>query len=366
MKILRTPEVRFARLKDYPFAPNYTTIQVADGSELRIHHLDEGPRDGPLVLCLHGQPVWSYLYRKMIPLLVQEGLRVIAPDLPGYGKSDKPTAREDYSYQNQVDWMGAWLAQNDFSGITFFGQDWGGLIGLRMIADQPERFDRVVISNTGLPYNPDVPDEVVQAVKAFRAEATTPTLPQMAKALQKMQDAPGAQAKAFAYWQKFCWETEDLPVGFMMSMTLEHPPAWQVALSFLLKRLRLLPLRPSTPAGQAYEAPFPDPSYKMGVRAMPSCVPTLPDDPSLQAQAKAWAFYDSFDKPFLCAFTDDDPITRGGDQPFIDRVPGASGQPHCTIAGGGHFVQENRPAELAKVIVDFVRSTGNGVQRAGT
>ena len=184
MKVLRTPDENFEGLADYPFEPHYTTINTDQGVDLRIHHVDEGLEDGPIVLCMHGQPVWSYLYRKMIPLLVGEGMRVIAPDLPGYGKSDKPAAREDYSYQRQVDWMGAWLSANYFRGMTFFGQDWGGLIGLRMIADQPDRFDRVVISNTGLPYNPDMPNDLLQEVKQYKAEAPTPTLPQMAAALQ--------------------------------------------------------------------------------------------------------------------------------------------------------------------------------------
>ncbi len=357
MKVLRTPDERFADLADYPFEAQYTTIRTQDGTDLRIHHLDEGPRDGPLVLCMHGQPVWSYLYRKMIPLLVNEGMRVIAPDLPGYGKSDKPAALEDYSFQNQVDWMGEWLVQNDFSGITFFGQDWGGLIGLRMVVDHAERFDRVVISNTGLPYNPDAPDDVVRQVRDFRANAKTPTLLEMSRALQNV---PDAQATAFAYWQKYCWETEDMPVGFMMSMGIERPPFWRVVVPFLLNRVGLAPLRSSSAIGVAYEAPFPDPSYKMGIRAMPSRVPTLPDDPSLEAQANAWAFFESFKKPFLCAFADDDPVSKGGDAAFIERVPGAQGQPHTTITGGGHFVQENRPAEMVKIIVDFVRSTGSG------
>jgi haloalkane dehalogenase len=212
----------------------------------------------------------------------------------------------------------------------------------------------VVISNTGLPYNPDLPDDVVAQVRSFRANAKTPTLPEMAQALQNV---PDAQATAFAYWQKFCWETEDLPVGFMMSMSMEQPPRWRVALRFLLNRLGLAPLRASSALGVAYEAPFPDPSFKMGVRAMPSQVPTLPDDPSLAAQATAWAFYETFEKPFLCAFADDDPVSKGGDAAFVERVPGARGQPHTTIAGGGHFVQENRPDAVVKVIVDFIRST---------
>ncbi|MEX1317923.1 MAG: haloalkane dehalogenase [Synechococcaceae cyanobacterium] len=352
MKVLRTPDERFEGLTDYPFEPNYTNIRTADGTELRIHHLDEGPSDGPLVLCIHGQPVWSYVYRKMIPLLVAEGMRVIAPDLPGYGKSDKPGALEDYSYQNQVDWMGLWLAQNDFSGITLFGQDWGGLIGLRMVADQPDRFDRVVISNAGLPHYPDRPAEVVQKVKDYLANAKTPTLFELGKA---MRSVDSDDAMVFAHWQKFCWETEDLPVGFLMSITVEQLPPWKVLSALLIQRLGLAPLRSNTPLGKAYEAPFPDPSYKMAVRAMPSLVPKLPDDPSSEAQARAWAFYDRFEKPFLCAFVDNDPMTRGRDVPFLERVPGAQGQPHTTISGGGHFLQENRSVEVVKVITDFIR-----------
>ena len=168
MKILRTPDKYFEKLKDYPFEPNYTTIKTEDGSDLRIHHIDEGPKDGPVLLAMHGQPVWSYLYSKMIPFLTNAGIRVIAPDLPGYGKSDKPAEREDYSYQKQVDWMTDWLIANDFKNLTFFGQDWGGLIGLRMVANEPSRFDKVSMGNTGLPYNPEAPKEVLEKIKEFR------------------------------------------------------------------------------------------------------------------------------------------------------------------------------------------------------
>ena len=353
MKILRTPEERFAALADYPFDPNYTTIETDDGSDLRIHHVDAGPEDAPLVLCMHGQPVWSYLYRKMIPLLVAEGMRVIAPDLPGYGRSDKPAAREDYSYQRQVDWMGRWLERNDFSGITFFGQDWGGLIGLRMVADHDARFDRVVISNTGLPYNPDVPDEVVRQVEDFRANAPTPTLIEMQKALSRM---PGDPATKFAYWQKFCWETEDMPIGFMMSMMMERRSNLSRAIRFMLHNLGIRSPFPSALA-KAYDAPFPDPGYKMGPRAMPSQVPTLPTDPSLEAQRKAWEFFHAFDKPFLCVFADNDPVTQGLDAQFRESVPGAGGLPHATIEGGGHFVQENCPEQVTKAIVDLIHNS---------
>jgi len=355
MKILRTPDECFQNLADYPFAPHYTTIQTEDGSDLRIHHLDEGPTDGPLVLCMHGQPVWSYLYRHVVPHLTGAGMRVIAPDLVGYGKSDKPAAREDYSYERQVTWMGAWLEANDFSGITFFGQDWGGLVGLRLIVDHEARFDRAVISNTGLPYSPDVPDDVVQSVEAFRNNAPTPSLIEMQQALQGMGSG-GHPASKFAYWQKWCWETEDLPIGFVMSMMLQ-PPAKPVQLvKFLLNRLGVTSPLP-TPLAKAYDAPFPDPSYKMGPRAMPSQVPTLPTSPSLDAQRKAWEFFENFNKPFLCAFADDDPVTRGGEAQFLERVPGTKGLPHTTIKGGGHFVQENAPDQVAQVIVDLIRST---------
>jgi haloalkane dehalogenase len=353
MKILRTPDKRFENLADYPFAPHYTTVGTHDGSELRIHHVDEGPADGPLVLCMHGQPVWSYLYRKMIPHLTAAGMRVIAPDLPGYGKSDKPAAREDYSYERQVDWMGQWLVINDFSGVTFFGQDWGGLIGLRMVVNHPGRFARVVIANTGLPYNPDVPADVVKAVEDFRANAPTPSLMQMQKALGQM---PGDQAKKFAYWQKFCWENEDLPIGFMMSMTMEKRSNLARAFKFLLHALGVQSPFP-TPLARAYDAPFPDASYKMGPRAMPSHVPTLPTSSSLEEQRKAWEFFETFEKPFLCTFADNDPVTAGLDAQFKARVPGARELPHTTIKGGGHFVQENAPEQVCRAIIELIQST---------
>ncbi|MFP6801799.1 MAG: haloalkane dehalogenase [Pseudomonadales bacterium] len=355
MKILRTPDACFQDLQDYPFEPQYTNIKTEDGGELRIHHIDEGPADGPIVLCMHGQPVWSYLYRKMIPYLNKAGMRVIAPDLVGYGKSDKPAAREDYSYERQVTWMGAWLEANDFTGITFFGQDWGGLIGLRLVVNHPDRFERVVISNTGLPHNPDVPDDIVRQVEDFRANAPTPSLMAMQKALSGMGDS-GHFASQFAYWQKFCWENEDMPIGFMMSMTMEERSSLVSALKFFLHGLGVYSPFP-TPLARAYDAPFPDPSFKMGPRAMPSQVPTLPTSPSLQQQEKAWEFFEAFDKPFLCAFADNDPVSAGAEQEFLSRVPGTRGLSHTTIKGGGHFVQENAPNQVASVIIDLIRST---------
>ena len=356
MEIVRTPDKFFANLKDYPYKPCYTTIKTHDHTDLRIHHIDEGPENGPLLLCLHGQPVWSYLYRKMIPLLNHEGIRVIAPDLPGYGKSDKPAVREDYSYQRQVDWMGQWLEVNDLKDLNFFGQDWGGLIGLRVIADQPERFDRVIISNTGLPYRPDVPQEIVQKVKDFRDNAKTPTLPEMAK---KLRTTDKDQGLSFAYWQKYCWETEDIPIGFMMSSMLERKRSKLITmLDLLFINLGLKNISPfQTELGRAYAAPFPDKSYKMGPRAMPSQVPTMPDDPSLEAQKKAWDFFETFEKPFLCAFSDNDPVTRGADRQFLKVVPGAQGQSHTSVERGGHFIQEEKPEEISTIISGFIKST---------
>ncbi len=354
MKILRTPEAQFANLADYPFDPHYTVIKTADGGDLRIHHLDEGPADGPVVLCMHGQPAWSYLYRKMIPILTGAGLRVIAPDLPGFGKSDKPAAREDYSFQNQVDWMNAWLSANDFSGLTFFGQDWGGLIGLRLVADQPDRFDRVVISNTGLPLPANMPEAFIAEVKAFKADPHVPSLIEMARAMGEMSG--DNKPLKFAYWQKYCWGTEDLPVDVIMYMGTTRNSRLSNAINLGLNKLGMGKIK-NSPIAKAYGAPFPDPSYKMGPRAMPSQVPTLPDDPSIAAQERAWEVFRSFNKPFLCAFSDSDPVSSGGEAPFMERVPGAKGRSHRTISGARHFVQEDAPEELAQTIIEFVRAT---------
>ena len=355
MKILRTPDSCFEDLTDYPFKPHYTTIKTHDGQDLRIHHIDEGPRDGAVVLCIHGQPVWSYLYRKMIPYLTAAGLRVICPDLVGYGKSDKPAAREDYTYERQVEWMGAWLEQNNFSGITFFGQDWGGLIGLRLVAAYSERFANVVIGNTGLPYNPDVPQALVDEVEDYRANTPTPTLFSMTKELRSLSWGGEAAnpARIFAVWQKFCWETAHLPIGLMLSMMTEQQPAFMKIAKALLHKLGMRAPLPSSVA-KAYDAPFPNAEYTMGPRAMPSQVPSLPTSPSLEQQRLAWEFFDTFDKPFVCAFADDDPVTKGGDAIFLQRVPGTKGQPHTTIKGAGHFLQETRPKEVSQVIIDVV------------
>ena len=334
METLRTPDARFENLPGWPFAPHYTDVPDGEGGSLRIHHVDEGPREGEVVLCMHGQPTWSYLYRHMIPVLTGRGLRVLAPDLVGYGRSDKPTAREDYSYQRQVAWLSAWLVANDVRAATLVGQDWGGLIGLRVVAENPERFARVVAANTALPLPQGVTEERAARVRAFRAASTpTPTMPEVMQALSK--PTPGEPEQAFMYWQKWCWETEDMPVGMMIAGMADGRA-----------------LSPEEAA--AYDAPFPDASYKMACRAMPSQVPTLDDDPSIAANAAAWKVLLAWEKPLLCAFSDNDPVTGGADGPFRERVPGARGQDHRTLAGGGHFLQEGRGVELAEIVADFV------------
>ncbi len=335
MRTLRTPDERFRDLPGFPFTPRYTEVPDGDGGALRIHHLDEGPRDGEIVLCMHGQPSWSYLYRHMIPILTGGGLRVLAPDLVGFGRSDKPAAREDYTFERQVGWLNAWLRRNDVRAATLVGQDWGGLIGLRMVAENTERFARVVVANTGLPAPQDMAHEEAEALRELRRTLPTPTMPELAQALANPDpDAPG---RSFVYWQKWTWETEDIPIGLLIAGSVDGRA-----------------LSPGEIA--AYDAPFPDPSYKMGPRAMPSQVPTLPDDPSLPANLRAWEVLSKWEKPFLCAFTDNDPVTRGLDRSFHERIPGTQGQPHTTISGGGHFLQEGRGERFAQIIAGFVKS----------
>ena len=293
MEVLRTPDGRFRDLAGYPFAPHFVAM---DG--VRIHYVDEGPRGAAPVLLLHGEPSWSYLYRKMIPVLAAAGHRVIAPDLVGFGKSDKPAAREDYTYQRHVDWTRGALLALDLRGITLFCQDWGGLIGLRLAAEHPERFDRIVAANTGLPIG----------------------------------DRPISEA--FLAWQRFSQETPEFPVGT------------------IVKGGCVTDLAPEIVA--AYDAPFPEERYKSGARQFPVLVPTRPDDPAAEPNRKAWDVLRAWEKPFLTAFSDSDPITRGGERVFQSLVPGAKGQPHVTIANAGHFLQEDQGPEIARVILAFI------------
>jgi len=296
LKILRTPDERFENLPGYPFRPNYVELEG-----VRVHYVDEGPRRAPPVLLLHGEPSWSFLYRKMIPILVAAGQRVIAPDLVGFGRSDKPDNRSDYSYQRHVDWMRALIAALELSGITLVCQDWGGLIGLRLAAEHEARFSRIVAANTFLPTGD-----------------------------MQMPDA-------FFAWQRYSQESPDFPVGSIVSRGCVSELSAEVI------------------AG--YDAPFPDDSFKAGARQFPLLVPSRPDDPASEPNRKAWTVLGAWQKPFLTAFSDSDPITRGADR-FLQRViPGASGQPHTTIRSAGHFLQEDQGEELARVVANFVRST---------
>ena len=352
MKVLRTPDKYFEKIKGYPFSPIYTDIFAEDGTEIRIHHIDEGPKDGPILLAMHGQPVWSYLYSKMIPILNDAGIRVIAPDLVGYGKSDKPGSRDDYSYQNQVDWMNQWLVKNNLYDLIFFGQDWGGLIGLRMIVDNPDRFIKISIGNTGLPYMPNTSDEVIKEVNEFRDSNIKLSLATMVNEVNKMDSGKTHPALKFMYWQKFCWDTKNLPVGLLNSVMMEKRSKNHIRNHYILHSIGLSKLSPYiSDLMKAYEAPYPSPEYKMGCRAMPSHVPIIPDQ-SLNAQKNAREFFKKTDKPFLSVFAGDDPVTNDMEKDVLNMVPNAISAPNI---GGGHFFQWTKSKELSKVLIDFIK-----------
>jgi len=302
MKILRTPDDRFAGLSDFPFEPHYLTIADGEGGELRVHYLDEGPADAAPVLLMHGEPSWCYLYRHMIPVLVAAGHRVIAPDLIFFCRAAAPTEKSDYTYAKHVGWMiEAMFDRLNLTDITFFGQDWGGLVGLRLVAAAPERFARVVVGNTGLPTGEATPSD------------------------------------AFLAWQNFSQTSPQFPIG----MIVNGGSATDLSADVIA----------------AYDAPFPDDDYKAGARIFPSLVPTGLDDPAHHDQVAAWAVLSTFDKPWLCTFSDKDPVTAGGAKAFLRSIPGCDGQPHVTIEGGGHFLQEDKGPELAAVIANFIATT---------
>ncbi|WP_222195599.1 haloalkane dehalogenase [Modestobacter italicus] len=302
MDALRTPEGRFTDLPEFPYEPRYVEVDDGDGGRLRVAVLVEGPDDGEPVLLLHGEPSWSFLYRRMIPVLTAAGLRVVVPDLVGFGRSDKPTELTDYTYARHVGWMRqVLLGELRLTDLTLVAQDWGGLIGLRLVAEHPDRFARVVAANTGLPTG----------------------------------DHP--MSEAFLAWQRAAAGMTSMQVGRIVSNGTVTDMAPEVV--------------------AAYDAPFPDDRYKAGARVFPSLVPTRPDDPAAEANRAAWAVLRSWDKPFLTAFSDSDPITGGGDAVFQKLVPGAQGMPHTTLAGGGHFLQEDVGPQLAQVVVDLIAAT---------
>lgn len=298
MDVLRTPDERFAGLPDFPFEPHYVEVPAGDGGTLRMHYLDEGPSDGEVVLLLHGEPSWSYLYRTMIPVLTAAGLRAVAIDLVGFGRSDKPARREDYSYAAHTDWTRAAIEAIGLDAVTLVCQDWGGLIGLRLVAESPDRFARVVAANTMLPTGDHHP------------------------------------GKAFLAWQKFSQEVPVFPAGQVVNAATESDLAPEVI--------------------AAYDAPFPDETYQAGARQFPMLVPTSPDDPAAARNRAAWALLAEYDRPFLCAFSDSDPITGAAEPVLRSHVRGAVRQKHVTIAQGGHFLQEDRGPELASVVADFI------------
>ncbi|GAB5489216.1 MAG: haloalkane dehalogenase [Parasphingorhabdus sp.] len=330
MQVQRTPDSRFENLSGYDFEPHYSEVTAADGTALRLHYLDEGPRDGEIVLCMHGQPSWSYLYRKMIPILTNAGFRVIAPDLIGFGKSDKPDHIDDYSYQNHVDWMNAWFRSMDISEVTLMCQDWGGLIGLRVVADNVDKFARLVIANTGLPSSKMVSPEMSEMMGNLY-----PTIPVPDAAMVQEQFASGSPG-AFLFWVKYAAESPDFSVREVFNI-----------LSGIKDQAIL----------DGYEAPHPDENHSAGARKFPSCVPLLPHHQSdRDANDKAWEVLEQFEKPVLTAFSDGDPVTKGGETQFQERIPGAKGVAHVTIKGGGHFLQEDCPKQLSDAIIHFIKS----------
>ncbi len=296
MQVLRTSDDRFGALPDFPYEPRYTEV---DG--LRMHYVDEGNSSAPPVLLLHGEPSWSFLYRRMIPTIVEAGYRAVAPDLIGFGRSDKPADRAAYTYARHVDWIAAALADLDLRDITLVGQDWGSLIGLRVAAEDPDRFDRIVVANGGLP------------------------------------TGQGRIPLAFRLWRSFARYSPWFPIGRIVAAGTRR--------------------RLSADERAAYDAPFPDERYKQGARAFPALVPTTPDDPAGADNRRAWEVFADWEKPFLTAFSDGDPITRNLARPLQERIPGARGREHPTIRAAGHFLQEDRGPELAQVVVDFIAAT---------
>ncbi|MGB0907605.1 MAG: haloalkane dehalogenase [Maricaulaceae bacterium] len=294
MKVLRTPDAAFENLAGYDFTPNYMDIA---GGALRIHYVDEGPKTAQPIIMMHGEPSWSYLYRKMIKAVSAAGFRVIAPDLIGFGKSDKPSETSDYSYSNHMAWMSEWFKGMALDGAVLFCQDWGGLLGLRLVAENPDAFAGVIAGNTFLPVG------------------------------------TGKVSPAFAKWREFSQTVPVFPTGGVIRGGTVKPL--------------------DAGAEDAYNAPYPDESYKAGARIFPALVPTSPEMDGVADNVKAWEVLSEFNKPFLTCFSDQDPVTGGMDKIFHKRVPGCTGQAHVTLEGGGHFLQEDLPDELSEIIIKF-------------
>ena len=300
MKVWRTPDERFADLEGYAFAPHYTEVKGEDGTPIRIHHVDEGPRDAAPILLMHGNPTWAYLYRKFIPKLAAAGHRVIAADFVGCGRSDKPTERADYTQARHVDWLSKWLEALDLRDVTLFAQDWGGTLGLHLVAEYSERFARVIAANTGLPLGE-------------------------------------GEGRFMKMWVAMMRDAKTFPMDRMLPTGMTHA------------------ITPGELA--AYKAPFPDPSYEAGICEFPMLIAVQPENPGVPANREAWKKLGRFEKPFLTLFGAKDPVTQGGEKRLQEQVPGASGQPHHVFPEASHFIQEDAPDELVARILGFIEVT---------
>lgn len=310
METLRTPDERFDALEDYAYTPHYLEVDDLDGGSLRVHYVDEGPRDARPVLLVHGEPTWGYLYRKMIPGLRAAGLRVVVPDLVGMGRSDKPAQKSDYTYRRHVTWLRSWLDTLDLDRAVFFGQDWGSVIGLTVVTLEADRFDAIVLANGGLP-DPE----------------------QMERDAELRSASPDQEA--FARWQRFAQAASELHCGEMISRSLE--------------RFSGRGLSEAERAG--YDAPFPDPSYQAAALVFPSLVTASGrNDEAPRLFSEAWRMLEAWEKPLLTAYGKADPVLGWADRLFQRYVPGAQGQPHIEFPDGGHFIQEQYPDELVEAI----------------
>lgn len=315
--VVRTPDERFAGLPGYPFPPTYQDLPHPDGGTLRMHAVDEGPREGPVVLLCHGEPTWSYLYRKLVPILVAGGCRAIAPDLIGFGRSDKLVEKTAYTFERHVDWLHAFVVARDLRDVTLVCQDWGGPIGLGVLAREPDRFARVVAGNTML--------HTVEPEFAGR----------LAWSNHGVGDGDAQVAEGLLFWMAL---SQRMP-EFHASASVQGATRKEVPPEVLA----------------AYDAPFPDERYKAGMRQFPILIPVTRHDPGTALNHRTWEALRRFDRPFLTLFGDSDPGTGGWDEIFRERVPGARGQAHETLSETGHFWQEDRGEEVAERVLAFLR-----------
>ncbi|MFL6060054.1 MAG: haloalkane dehalogenase [Marmoricola sp.] len=316
MDVVRTPDERFADLPGHPFAPHYRDV-VAEGCDpVRMHYLDEGPADGPVALLLHGQPTWSYLYRHVVPVLVEAGIRVIAPDNIGFGRSDKPVRPTDYTYQRHVDWTRSLVTGLDLREVTLLAQDWGGPLGFGVLAAETDRFAAVVAANTIL------------------------------------HTADPALAGRLGWALHGEGETRVTIEEGLVDYLLYTQRAEELRASDFLGAATTKPLPPEVLA--AYDAPFPTPEHTGGLRQMTALLPLTRNDVGARIGRRSWRALEQFERPFVTAYSDGDPATRGWAEVFAERVPGARGQEHVTIAAAGHFLQEDAGAELGAVVARVV------------